>query len=118
MSKNPKQKRTGKGKSSQALNSKHRTNPSKAATKIAAKTDPSNPYRPSSMYAILFEQGSKDYIGKEDLISKVAELTNKPKQSVGFAFEVLKNESHKSNGGRSTVIKEGKEFKFIPARRR
>ena len=70
------------------------------------------PYRPG-LYGTLFIEGNRDYIDKAQLIAKVAELTGKPKQSVEFAYQVLKSKSHRSNNGRSCELREGDKVKLV-----
>jgi len=74
------------------------------AQSINANANPDNPYRAGTMYATLFELGSQNYIAKDALIAKVAEITKKPLRSVSFGFDVLKARNHKSNSGRSALL--------------
>jgi hypothetical protein len=76
------------------------------------------PYRPGTLYATLFTEGNREYIAKDELIKKVAELTGKSEKVVGFAYAVLKSPKHRSNKGRSTELVEGDKVKLIANRNR
>ena len=73
-------------------------------------------YRSGTLYATLFTEG-KDYIAKGDLIKKVADLTGKSEKVVGFAYQVLKSKTHRSNKNRSTELTEGDKVKLIAIRK-
>jgi hypothetical protein len=75
--------------------------------------NPDCPYRPGTLYGTLFTEGNRDYITKEELIKRVAELTGKSEKVVNFAFQVLKSPSHRSNKKRSTIIEENGKVKLI-----
>ena len=86
---------------------------SKASTETATKSakvspdappDADNPYRPGSTYAVLFQEGSKRFMAKGDLIERVAAMTRKSPKCIGFSLSVLCHKSHSSNCGRSTVL--------------
>ena len=89
----------------------------KPEAKPVAAADPNNPFRPTSMYGVLFREGSQDYIAKADLIKKVAELTGKSEKVIGYAFQVIKARNHKSNGGRSCMLEENGLVKFVRLQR-
>ena len=84
----------------------------KPRTKPTQEQQGDNPYRPGTLYAALFTEGSKDYIKRDELIAKVAEVTGKSPKVVGFAYAVLRSERHKSNGGRSAELREGDRVKL------
>ena len=71
------------------------------------------PYRPGTLYGTLFIEGNRDYIPKGELIKKVAELTGKSEKVVGFAYQVLKSKTHRSNKNRSTELTEGDKVKLV-----
>ena len=71
------------------------------------------PYRPGTLYGTLFTEGNKDYIAKGELIKKVAEMTGKAEKVVGFAYQVLKSKTHRSNKNRSTELIEGDKVKLV-----
>ena len=75
------------------------------------------PYRPGTLYGTLFVEGNKDYIAKGELIKKVAELTGKSEKVVGFAYQVLKSKTHRSNKNRSTELTEGDKIKLVAIRK-
>ena len=75
------------------------------------------PYRAGTLYGTLFVEGNRDYILKDDLIKRVAELTGKSEKVVNFAYQVLKSPKHRSNKNRSTVIEEDGKIKLIPIRK-
>ena len=102
-------------------NSKSARKPSNKAPK-QSKTDkkvqtvsPECPYR--GTYGILFTEANRDYIGKAELIKKVAEKTGKSEKVIGFAYQVLKSPSHRSNKNRSAEITEGDKVKLIAIRK-
>ena len=76
------------------------------------------PYRPTTMYGKLFAEGSKDFIAKDDLLTKVAGLTSKSVKVVGFAYSVLKSKSHRSNGGRSSELTQDGKVKLVSLRKK
>ena len=78
---------------------------------------PDCPYRPGTLYGTLYVEGNKDYIAKADLIKKVAELTAKSEKVVGFAYQVLKSKTHRSNKNRSTELVEDDKVKLIAIRK-
>ena len=71
------------------------------------------PYRPGTLYGTMFVEGNRDYIAKSELIKKVAELTGKSEKVVGFAYQVLKSKTHRSNKNRSTELTEGDKIKLV-----
>jgi len=80
---------------------------------VEAQPQSDCPYRPGTLYGTLFIEGNKDYIPKADLIKKVAELTGKSEKVVGFAYQVLKSKTHRSNKNRSTELTEGDKIKLV-----
>ena len=80
---------------------------------VSTTASPDQVYRPSSMYGVLFAEGSREYIAKDALITKVAELTGKSDKVIGYAFQVLKARNHRSNRGRSALIEENGLVKFV-----
>jgi len=84
---------------------------------LAAKASTDCPYRPGTLYGTLFSEGNKDYIGKDELLKRVAELTGKSEKVVGFAYQVLKSKGHRSNKNRSTELVEADKVKLIPIRK-
>jgi hypothetical protein len=106
----PNRKTTRNAKSKQR--SKAKTGP---VSQTTAQTD--CPYRAETLYAILFTEGNRDYIGKAELIKRVAELTGKSEKVVGFAYDVLKSKTHRSNKNRSTELTEGDKVKLIAIRK-
>jgi hypothetical protein len=79
--------------------------------------NPECPYRPTSMYGVLYVEGSRGYIARDELIKKVAKLTGKSEKLVGFGFQVLRSPTHRSNKNRSTVIEEDGRIKLIAIRK-
>ena len=72
------------------------------------------PYRPGTLYGTLFTEGNKDYIPKSELIKKVSEMMpGKSEKVVGFAYQVLKSKTHRSNKNRSTELIEGDKVKLV-----
>lgn len=65
-----------------------------------------NPYRPGSVYAVIFREGSKRFQTKDDLIKRIATMTGKTEQSIAFSLTVLSSKNHSSNGGRSTALRQ------------
>ena len=84
---------------------------------ITAAPNPDCPYRANTLYAALFTEANRGYVGKDELINRVAELTGKSEKVVGFAFQVLKSPTHRSNKNRSTVIEEDGKIKLIAVRK-
>jgi len=85
------------------------------ASQTTAQTD--CPYRVGTLYSRLFIEGNRDYIGKAELIKRVAEMTGKSEKVVGFAYDVLKSKTHRSNKNRSTELTEGDKVKLIAIRK-
>ena len=83
----------------------------------AAAQNPDCPYRVGTLYAALFVEGNKDYVSKDELIRKVAEMTKKSEKVVNFAFRVLKSPKRRSNKKRSTIIEENGKIKLIAIRK-
>jgi hypothetical protein len=99
-----------KAKKKAAKKSKRTTKPNRPKTRAAkpkVAANPDCPYRPGTLYGTLFTEGNRDYVAKADLIAKVAKLTGKSEKVVGYAYDVLKAKTHRSNKGRSTVLTEG-----------
>ena len=63
------------------------------------------------------KQKEADYISKDELIKRVAELTGKSEKVVGFAYSVLKSPKHRSNKNRSAELTEGDKVKLILIRK-
>ncbi|MGD0058653.1 MAG: hypothetical protein ABSD58_04465 [Verrucomicrobiia bacterium] len=84
---------------------------------IAVAPNPDCPYRGNTLYGTLFIEGNRAYVSKDELIERVADLTGKSEKVVGFAFQVLKSPSHRSNKNRSTVIEEDGRIKLIAIRK-
>ena len=103
-------------------NRNHKTARSK---QVRVQTEPKSfeqqqsdcPYRPGTLYGILFVEGNKDYVPKAELLQRVANLTGKSAKVVGFAYQVLKSKSHRSNKNRSTELTEGDKVKLIAIRK-
>lgn len=76
-----------------------------------------NPYRPGSVYAVIYDIGSKGFQTKQDIIAKASALTGKSPKCISFSLTVLTNKKHSSNGGRSTVLLEDGKMKLIALRR-
>jgi hypothetical protein len=91
---------------------KHRTKPKAKEIKPLAPLDVDCPYR-GKLYRALFLESNRDYTPKDQLLKKVADLTDKPISSVEFAWDVLKNPKHRSNDGRSTMLEEDGKVKLI-----
>jgi len=120
-----KSKRTAKSKKSSKLSRKFKVTkksrkqreatPAAPVEQPAVEAQPQSdcPYRPGTLYGTLFIEGNKDYIPKADLIKKVAELTGKSEKVVGFAYQVLKSKTHRSNKNRSTELTEGDKIKLV-----
>ena len=89
----------------------------KQATSLTAETSSDCPYRSGTLYANLFVEANKDYIGKAELITRVAELTGKSEKVVNFAYQVLKSKTHRSNKNRSTELTEGDKVKLVAIRK-
>lgn len=87
--------------------------PQKKQTRPLEAQNPDCPYRPGTLYGTLFVEGNKGYAQKNELIKRVAELTGKSEKVVGFAYQVLKSSSHRSNKKRSTLLEEGGKVKLI-----
>ena len=51
--------------------------------------DPGNPYRPGSTYAVIFREGSRRFMAKEELIEIVSLLTGKSTECTGYSLTVL-----------------------------
>ena len=83
----------------------------------AAAPNPDCPYRVGTLYGTLFVEGNRDYIVKDELIHKVAEMTGKSEKVVNFAFAVLKSPKHRSNKNRSTELTEGDKVKLVAIRK-
>jgi hypothetical protein len=114
-----KSKRTAKSKRKAKSAKKTSKKPQQKPGQSVAQSQPSRsdcPYRPGTLYATLFTQAN-DYINKADLIKKVAELTGKSEKVVGFAYQVLKSKTHRSNRNRSTELVEGNKVKLIAIRK-
>ena len=105
----PKTKRHASRKTKLARNAVPKPHPK--PMDVAA--NPDCPYRVGTLYAALFVEGNRDYVSKDELIKRVAEMTGKPIRSVEFGYQVLKSKSHRSNGGRSMELTEGDKIKLI-----
>jgi hypothetical protein len=73
------------------------------------------PYRPTSMYGMLFIAGMKKFVSRQETIEQISKKTGKKAE---YAFQVLRDRNHPSNRGRSTIEvrtnKDGiEEFKTI-----
>ena len=73
------------------------------------------PYR-RGLYRSLFIESNSGYSELDSLVSRVAGMGH-PEKAVRFAWAVLKNPGHQSNGRRSTVLAEGTKMKLIALRR-
>ena len=115
-----KRRKIVKAKTKQSVNRRpaKRTKIKSVNSKSGQTDQPDCPYRPGTLYGTLFTEANKDYILKDELIRKVAEMTNKSEKVVGFAYQVLKSPKHRSNKGRSTVIEENGKVKLIRIRNR
>lgn len=115
-------------KSKRSARSARKSKPAKKVTK-ARQSKPKQPtsetqspqtdcpYRPGTLYGTLFVEGNKDYVAKGELIKKVAELTGKSEKVVGFAYQVLRSKTHRSNKNRSTELTEGDKVKLVAIRK-
>jgi hypothetical protein len=65
----------------------------------ASKT-PQNPFRRASVYAIIFEEGSKGPTTADKLLKKVHRRTGVPLKKLGHNLRVVTNENQGSNDGR------------------
>ncbi len=85
-----------------------------------AVNDPGNPYRPGSMYHVLFEEGSRGFVAKHELIERVAGLTSKAPKLIDWAFSVVGSPGgkHQSNGGRSQAVRDAKGLVKLVALRK
>jgi hypothetical protein len=106
----PKTKRQGKPAR------KTKLKPQRRLTNAVAP-NPDRPHRVGTLYASLFTEGNRDYVSKDELIRKVAELTGKSEKVVNFAFQVLKSPKPRSNKNRSTMLTEGDKVKLIAIRK-
>ena len=78
------------------------------------ETNDPNPYRPGSMYNVLFREGAKGYWRKEKLITHVGKLVGKDSKLVAFQIPVLSRPQHSSNGNRSIALKDDQgRIKFV-----
>jgi len=75
--------------------------PEPKETKPETKPCGSNPYR--GKYGILFESAI-EWIAPDKLFAKVAAMTGQSRKQVRMAFNVLANENHSSNKGRSKKV--------------
>lgn len=98
--------KSAKAKTAKSSKPTERQSKTKGTAKptVAITTSSDCVYRPETLYGTLFTEGNKDYILKDELLKKVAEMTKKPVKSVEFAFQVLKSKNHRSNCGRSCLI--------------
>ena len=81
----------------------------------AKKTESPSPYRPTSMYGLLFLAAYKKFMPRQETIEAISKQTGK---KAIHAFQVLKNSNHFCNNGRSRcetrTTKDGiEEIKFI-----
>jgi hypothetical protein len=100
-------------KSKSKTSAKRQAKPRKKQTEKLEAQNTDYPFRPGTLYATLFVEGNKDYISKDELIARVAELTKKSEKVVNFAFQVLKSQKHRSNKGRNTLLEENGKVKLI-----
>ena len=114
----PKAKRHAKKSRPQKPPKAASAKPATPPAPAGATTATDCPYRPTTLYGTLFAEGNRGYIAKAELITKVAQMTGKSEKVVGFAFQVLKSQTHRSNGGRSTMITEGDRIKLVAMRHR
>ena len=77
-----------------------------------------NPYRPGSTYEAIFREGSRRFLGRQELIGRVAAITGKPASCISFSLAVLSHRLHSSNIGRSTAICEGGKIQLVALRRK
>ena len=81
--------------------------------------DPDPVFRKGSMYERLFQEGSKRYWDRDELIEHVAALTGKSTRCVGYAVPVLANPRQRSNQNRSVMLKdEAGRITFVKCRKR
>ncbi|MCE9612908.1 MAG: hypothetical protein K8T26_01440 [Lentisphaerae bacterium] len=78
------------------------------ASAVPAQDSPmgKNPYRPGSAYHAIFDEGSKRFWVRAELIAHVAKMTKGTQKTIGFSLAVLMNAKQQSNGGRSSVLKD------------
>jgi hypothetical protein len=84
----------------------------KPVVKTPQKQSSGGPYR--GMYGVLFTDGSKDFIKRDELIKTVAKKVGKEERVVGYAYQVLRSPKHQSNKGRSTEVRQGELVKLVP----
>lgn len=60
-------------------------------------------FRNGSNYAVLFAEGNKEHVTRDQLVARVAKLTNRSEKLVMFDYYVMSNKTHKSNGGRAMI---------------
>ena len=104
-------------KSKSKTTAKRQAKPRKKKTEPIEAQNTDCPYRAGTLYGTLFVEGNRDYISKDELIKRVAQLTGKSEKVVGFAYQVLKGPKHRSNKNRSTELTEGDKVKLIPIRK-
>lgn len=115
-----KSKRTSKSnrkpKAAKQLRKQRHPKPVQPVSEIQP-SQPDCPYRPGTLYSSLFIEANRDYVSKDELIKRVAEMTGKSEKVVGFAYSVLKSPKHRSNKNRSTELTEGDKVKLIAIRK-
>lgn len=72
-------------------------------------------FRNGSNYSVLFAEGNKDFIALNELVDKVAKLTNRTEKLVMFDYYVMCNTQHKSNGGRAKVEEKDGKIRIVSA---
>jgi hypothetical protein len=77
-----------------------------------------SPYREGSTYDILFMEGSRKFQARDELVKRVAAITGKSTECIGFSLSVLCHKAHSSNNGRSMALIENGKVKLIAIRRK
>ena len=73
------------------------------AKKVTVKKEKVGGFRAGSNYAVLFAEGSKEFIDRDELIAKVAKLTGREETLVAFDLTVMDYPSHTSNKYRTDI---------------
>jgi len=76
----------------------------KTPDKAETVPDKGNPYRGS--YGIIFDEGSKGFKDKDEIIKAAVVRAGKSEDNIRMSYQVLRDSNHRSNGGRSEEVQQ------------
>ena len=73
---------------------------------LKAESPSANPYREGSSYYVLFQEGSKQFWDKSELLERASRMTGKSQRVLAFALAVIANPNQQSNQSRSKASRD------------